>query len=138
MTTPTIFTIAEDLRKMQVNTNVSEGDVGRLEVGQPTTFTVDAFPGRNFKGVISQIRNAATVVSNVVTYDAVIDVDNSDLKLRPGMTANATVSFAERGRRGEHSQCSPALQAAAGGARADERRRRRRSRTAPAPRSRRR
>jgi HlyD family secretion protein len=96
MTTPTIFTIAEDLRKMQVNTNVSEGDVGRLEVGQPTTFTVDAFPGRTFKGVISQIRNAATVVSNVVTYDAVIDVDNSDLKLRPGMTANATVNFAER------------------------------------------
>ena len=96
MTTPTIFTIAEDLRKMQVNTNVSEGDVGRLEVGQPTTFTVDAFPGRNFKGVISQIRNAATVVSNVVTYDAVIDVDNSDLRLRPGMTANATVNFAER------------------------------------------
>jgi HlyD family secretion protein len=96
MTTPTIFTIAEDLRKMQVNTNVSEGDVGRLEVGQPTTFTVDAFPGRTFKGVISQIRNAATVVSNVVTYDAVIDVDNADLKLRPGMTANATVNFAER------------------------------------------
>ena len=96
MTTPTIFTIAEDLRKMQVNTNVSEGDVGRLEVGQPTTFTVDAFPGRTFKGVISQIRNAATVVSNVVTYDAVIDVDNADLRLRPGMTANATVNFAER------------------------------------------
>jgi HlyD family secretion protein len=95
MTTPTIFTIAEDLRKMQVNTNVSEGDVGRLETGQPTTFTVDAFPGRTFKGVISQIRNAATVVSNVVTYDAVIDVDNSDLRLRPGMTANATVNYAE-------------------------------------------
>src|SRR5450432_2608787 len=93
---PILFTIAEDLTKMQVNTNVSEGDVGRLEAGMPAYFTVDAYPGERFKGKISQIRNAATTVSNVVTYDAVIDVDNVDLRLRPGMTANATVTFADK------------------------------------------
>jgi HlyD family secretion protein len=93
---PTLFTIAEDLHKMQVNTNISEGDVGRLEVGMDATFTVDAFPGRTFKGKISQIRNAATTLQNVVTYDAVIDVVNEDLKLRPGMTANSTVVYAEK------------------------------------------
>jgi HlyD family secretion protein len=96
LSTPTLFTIAQDLRKMQVNTNVSEGDVGRLEQGMEASFTVDAFPGRRFKGIISQIRNSATTTQNVVTYDAVIDVDNSDLKLRPGMTANSTVVFAEK------------------------------------------
>jgi HlyD family secretion protein len=93
---PILFTIAEDLRKMQVNTNVSEGDVGRLEQGMTAFFTVDAYPGARFRGKISQIRNAATTVSNVVTYDAVIDVDNSDLRLRPGMTANATVIYADK------------------------------------------
>jgi HlyD family secretion protein len=93
---PTLFTIAEDLHKMQVNTNISEGDVGRLEVGMDATFTVDAFPGRTFKGKISQIRNAATTLQNVVTYDAVVDVLNDDLKLRPGMTANTTVIYAEK------------------------------------------
>jgi HlyD family secretion protein len=93
---PTLFTIAEDLHKMQVNTNIAEGDVGRLEVGMDATFTVDAFPGRTFKGKISQIRNAATTLQNVVTYDAVIDVVNDDLKLRPGMTANTTVIYAEK------------------------------------------
>jgi HlyD family secretion protein len=93
---PTLFTIAEDLHKMQVNTNIAEGDVGRLEVGMDATFTVDAFPGRTFKGKISQIRNAATTLQNVVTYDAVIDVINDDPKLRPGMTANTTVIYAEK------------------------------------------
>jgi HlyD family secretion protein len=93
---PVLFTIAEDLTKMQVNTNVSEGDVGRLEEGMPAYFTVDAYPGERFKGKISQIRNAATTVSNVVTYDAVIDVANVDLRLRPGMTANATVTYADK------------------------------------------
>ncbi|HXX65967.1 MAG TPA: efflux RND transporter periplasmic adaptor subunit, partial [Polyangiaceae bacterium] len=92
---PTLFTIAEDLRKMQVNTNVSEGDVGRVEEGMAATFTVDAFPGQRFRGRVSQIRNAATTVQNVVTYDAVIDVDNSDLRLRPGMTANVTIVYAD-------------------------------------------
>jgi HlyD family secretion protein len=95
-TAPVLFTIAEDLRKMQVNTNIAEGDVGRLQQGQATTFTVDAVPGEKFRGRISQIRNAATTVSNVVTYDAVIDVDNTDLRLRPGMTANTTVIFEDK------------------------------------------
>jgi HlyD family secretion protein len=93
---PVIFTIAEDLRKMQVNTSVSEGDVGRLEVGMPATFTVDAFPGQRFKGTIGQIRNAAQTVQNVVTYNALIDVGNDDLKLRPGMTANVTIIYAQK------------------------------------------
>ena len=93
---PTLFTIAQDLRKMQVDTNVSEADVGKLRDGMPTSFTVDAFPGETFKGVIRQIRNAPQSVQNVVTYDAVIDVDNSDLKLRPGMTANVTFTFAQK------------------------------------------
>jgi HlyD family secretion protein len=96
LSAPTLFTIAEDLHKMQVNTNISEGDVGRLKEGMEATFTVDAFPGRTFKGTISQIRNAATTLQNVVTYDAVIDVVNDDLKLRPGMTANSTVIYAEK------------------------------------------
>jgi HlyD family secretion protein len=96
LSTPTLFTIAQDLTKMQVDTNVAEGDVGRLTVGMPSYFTVDSFPGQRFYGKIRQIRNAATTVQNVVTYDAVIDVDNDDLKLRPGMTANVTVVYAER------------------------------------------
>jgi HlyD family secretion protein len=93
---PTLFTIAEDLKKMQVNTNVAEGDVGRLKEGMKSYFTVDAFPGQRFYGTISTIRNAAQTVQNVVTYDAVIDVDNSDLRLRPGMTANVTVVYDEK------------------------------------------
>jgi HlyD family secretion protein len=93
---PVLFTIAEDLRKMQVHTSVAEGDVGRLSPGMEATFTVDAFPGQRFKGKVGQIRNAAQTVQNVVTYDAVIDVDNSDLRLRPGMTATVTIVYAER------------------------------------------
>jgi HlyD family secretion protein len=93
---PVLFTIAEDLKKMQVHTSVAEGDVGRLQDGMDTYFTVDAFPGQRFRGKISQIRNAATTVSNVVTYDAVIDVENADLKLRPGMTATTTITYAEK------------------------------------------
>lgn len=93
---PVLFTIAEDLRKMQVITKVAEGDVGRLAQNMNAFFTVDAYPGQRFRGTIQQIRNAATTVQNVVTYDAVIVVDNADLKLRPGMTANVTVIYAER------------------------------------------
>ncbi len=93
---PVLFTIAEDLRKMQVNTSVSESDVGRLRPGMEATFSVDAFPGQAFKGSVRQIRNAATTVQNVVTYDAVIDVENPDLRLRPGMTANVTFVVANR------------------------------------------
>lgn len=93
---PILFTIAEDLRTMQVYTNVSEGDVGRLETGMPTSFTVDAFPGQRFKGKVGQIRNAAQIVQNVVTYNAVIDAENPNLKLRPGMTATVNITYAER------------------------------------------
>jgi len=93
---PTLFTIAQDLRKMQVDTDVAEADVGKLRPGLAATFNVDAYPGERFKGVIRQIRNAAQTVQNVVTYDAVIDVDNSDLRLRPGMTANVTFVYAEK------------------------------------------
>ena len=96
LSAPVLFTIAQDLTKMQVDTNVSEGDVGRLAVDMKTYFTVDSYPGQRFVGTIRQIRNAATTVQNVVTYDAVIDVDNTDLKLRPGMTANVTIVYDER------------------------------------------
>ena len=85
---PVLFLIANDLSKMQVDTNVSEGDVGNVWVGQDVTFTVDAYPSRHFKGTVQQVRNAAIMVQNVVTYDAVVGVDNTELLLKPGMTAN--------------------------------------------------
>lgn len=87
---PVLFTIAEDLARMQIDTSVAESDVGRLKEGMKATFTVDAFPGKNFDGVVRQVRNAPTTTSGVVTYDAVIDVNNAELSLRPGMTANVT------------------------------------------------
>jgi HlyD family secretion protein len=93
---PTLFTIAEDLRKMQVHTAVSEADVGKLASGMPATFGVDAYPHKKFRGVIRQIRDAPQTLQNVVTYDAVIDVDNNALELKPGMTANVTFVYAER------------------------------------------
>lgn len=93
---PTLFTIAEDLSHMQVDTSVAESDVGRLADGMPATFTVGAFPNERFRGKIRQIRNAAQTLQNVVTYDAVIDVPNDKLELRPGMTANVTVTWADR------------------------------------------
>lgn len=86
---PTLFTIANDLAKMEVHTNVDEADVGNVWVGQEVTFTVDAFPTRRFRGKVSQVRNAPNVVQNVVTYDAVVGVDNKELLLKPGMTVNA-------------------------------------------------
>ena len=92
---PTLFTIAEDMRRMQVDTSVAEADVGRLKAGMKAYFTVDAFPSERFEGTIRQIRNAPTTVQNVVTYDAVIDVANDKLELKPGMTANVTVVYAE-------------------------------------------
>ena len=76
---PTLFVIAKDLRHMQVDTNVGESDVGRLTAGMPATFTVDAYPGKPFTGKLRQIRNASQTVQNVVTYDAVIDVENPEL-----------------------------------------------------------
>lgn len=87
---PTLFTIAEDLARMQIDTAVSEADVGRLTEGMKATFTVDAFAGKTFEAVVRQIRNSPTTTQGVVTYDAVIDVDNKDLSLKPGMTANVT------------------------------------------------
>jgi HlyD family secretion protein len=93
---PTLFTIAKDLTRMQVDTNVSEADVGPITVGQDATFTVDAYPERIFRGKVSEIRNAPITVQNVVTYDVVILVDNKDLKLKPGMTANVSVMIAHR------------------------------------------
>jgi HlyD family secretion protein len=88
---PVIFTIAQDLRAMEVHTNVAESDIGRLQKGMRVTFTVDAYPGEPFRGSIRDIRNAPQIVQNVVTYDAVIDVANNDLKLKPGMTATVSV-----------------------------------------------
>jgi HlyD family secretion protein len=96
LSAPTVFVIAEDLKKMQVDTSVAEADVGKLRDGMDATFTVDAYPGRRFKGVVRQIRNAAQTVQNVVTYDAVVDVSNPDLALRPGMTANVTFVYADK------------------------------------------
>ena len=92
--TPDLFEIAEDLSKMQIETAVSEADIGMIKDGMPVTFTVDAYPNIIFKGNVQQIRLSPTTVSNVVVYTVVIDVDNSDLKLMPGMTAFVTVVVA--------------------------------------------
>jgi HlyD family secretion protein len=96
MTTPTLFTIANDLQKMQIEAAVSEADIGGVEEGQKVQFTVDAFPGRLFEGNVRQVRYAPSTNQNVVTYTSVVEVDNHDLKLRPGMTANARFITAER------------------------------------------
>jgi len=93
---PTLFLIAQDLTKMQVDTNVSEADVGRVRVNQPATFTVDAYPGQTFTGSVTSIRKAPINVANVITYDAVIGVSNPDLKLFPGMTANVKILVNQR------------------------------------------
>lgn len=94
--TPTLFLIAQDLTKMQVNTAVSESDIGRVRDGQPATFTVDAYGSRTFAGTVIQVRNAPTVVQNVVTYDVVVAVDNAGLDLKPGMTATVSITTAQR------------------------------------------
>ncbi len=91
---PTLFTIAQDLTKMQVYTKTDESDVGQIRPGQPVTFKVDAFPGDSFSGKVSQVRMNPTTVQNVVTYDTIIDFDNPDLKLFPGMTAYVTIPVA--------------------------------------------
>jgi HlyD family secretion protein len=89
---PVIFLIAKDLTKMQVDTNVDESDVGPIRLNQAASFTVDAYPSQIFRGAVAQIRQAPINVQNVITYDVVIAVSNPDLKLFPGMTANATIS----------------------------------------------
>ena len=93
---PTLFTIAQDLSRMQVETNVLEADIGRLQVGQHATFTVDAFPGKSFQGEVVQIRRAPQVSQGVVSYNVVVSAPNQDLKLLPGMTANVRVVTAEK------------------------------------------
>ncbi len=89
--TPTLFTIARDLTKMQIDTNVDEADIGRVATRQRATFTVDAYPQRTFAGVVVQVRNSPVVTQNVVTYNVVVRVDNRDLLLKPGMTANVSI-----------------------------------------------
>jgi HlyD family secretion protein len=93
---PVIFQIANDLSKMQIDSNVAEADVGAVSVDQDVDFTVDAFPTRTFHGKVVQVRNAPITVQNVVTYDTVIGVNNSDLKLKPGMTANVAIIIAHK------------------------------------------
>jgi HlyD family secretion protein len=89
--TPTLFTIAQDLTKMQIDTSVDEADIGKVKVNQDVQFTVDAYPDINFTGKVSEIRNAPTTVQNVVTYDVIVQVNNAELKLKPGMTANVSI-----------------------------------------------
>ena len=94
--TPTLFLIATDLTKMQVDTNVSESDIGGIRNGERAQFTVDAFPSRTFEGKVTQLRQSPQTVQNVVTYDVVVSVDNADLALKPGMTAATRVIIDER------------------------------------------
>jgi HlyD family secretion protein len=96
LSAPVIFTIENDLTKMQIDAAVAEADIGGVDVGQKVDFTVDAFPRRTFHGAVTQVRNAPTTVQNVVTYDTVISVNNADLKLKPGMTANVSIIGAHR------------------------------------------
>lgn len=93
--TPTLFTIANDLTKMQVQASIDEADIGKILVGQEVTFTVDAYDNQTFSGVVRQVRLQPTVVQNVVNYTVIIDVPNPDMKLLPGMTANLTVKISE-------------------------------------------
>lgn len=93
---PTLFTLANDLAKMQINAAVSEADIGTVAVGQDVTFTVDAYPTRQFRGKVVQIRNNPVTVQSVVTYSTIIEVKNADLKLKPGMTASVSIISARR------------------------------------------
>ncbi len=93
---PTLFTIANDLAKMQINAAVAEADIGQITEGQPVKFTVDAYPNRTFTGTVSQIRSSPTVSSNVVVYPVIIDVENRGNRLKPGMTASVAIVIAER------------------------------------------
>ena len=95
--TPTLFSIAEDLTKMQVDTNVDESDIARAALGQAVTFTVDAWPEKTFTGEVTQVRNAPIVTQNVVTYNVVVRVDNRELFLKPGMTANVSIEVKKFG-----------------------------------------
>ena len=94
--TPTLFTIAQDLTKMQIEVSVDEADISRAVLGQSATFTVDAYPEQKFNGRVVQIRSAPVITQNVVTYVVVVNVDNSELKLKPGMTANVSIQVAKK------------------------------------------
>jgi len=96
LSAPTLFIIVNDLTRMQINADVSEADIGNVNLGQTVNFTVDAFPGRQFRGSVSQIRNSPKTSQNVVVYSTIIDVSNEDLKLKPGMTANVSIVVARR------------------------------------------
>ena len=96
LSAPTLFVIANDLRRMQIDAMVSEADIGGVEEGQAVSFTVDAFPSRNFHGQVIQIRNSPATNQNVVTYDTVVAVENRDQKLKPGMTANVSIVTAQQ------------------------------------------
>src|SRR6266498_950471 len=96
LSAPKLFVIANDLAKMQIEANVAEADIGAVDVGQEAVFTVDAFPGQTFHGKVTQIRNAPKAEQNVVTYDTIIEVNNTNLKLKPGMTANVSIIVARR------------------------------------------
>ena len=92
---PELFTIAQDLEKMQIEVNVSEADIGEVKEGQDVTYTLDGYPNSEFYGKVTQVRISPTTVSNVVTYSVIVTVDNSDLKLKPGMTANVSIITAK-------------------------------------------
>ncbi|MCX5833331.1 MAG: efflux RND transporter periplasmic adaptor subunit [Deltaproteobacteria bacterium] len=94
--TPTLFNIAQNLMEMQIDTSVDEADIGKIKVDQPVEFTVDSYPDTTFKGKVSEVRNAPITVQNVVTYDVVVKVDNPELKLKPGMTANVSIILADK------------------------------------------
>jgi len=96
MNAPVLFTLVNDLSKMQINAAVAEADVGSIAEGQQVSFTVDAFPSRTFSGVVRQVRNAASANQNVVSYATIIDVSNEDLRLKPGMTANVSIVVQQR------------------------------------------
>ena len=121
---PTLFTIAKDLTKMQVQADVDQSDIGQMSVGEPVQFTVDAYPDQQFRGQISQVRLNATVTQNVITYPVIVEVPNPDLKLRPSMTANVVIRRRHRPRRAARAQLRPALPAGDAGRGQDRERRR--------------
>jgi HlyD family secretion protein len=94
--TPTLFLVAEDLTQMQIEVNISEADISKIKEGQDVEFSVDAYPEVTFKGKVNQVRNSPTTIQNVVTYTVVVAVDNKDLRLKPGMTANASIITARK------------------------------------------
>lgn len=102
---PELFTIAQDLTKMQIEVSVSEADIGKVKEGQEVTYTLDGYPDSQFSGKVTQVRLSPTTVSNVVTYTVIVDVDNEDLKLKPGMTANVSIITSKS----EDVLCAPNL-----------------------------